>query len=199
MPNKYYAVRKGRRTGIFETWDECKKSVNGYAGAIYKSFVSMTEAERYLNEDKSSYKPHSLCYAYVDGSFNADTGAYGYGGFLMNKGDKIPLQGNGHDPDMISMRNVSGEILGSIAAIKKAFSLGIMDIDVYFDYKGIQKWADHEWKTNKEYTAQYQKYIDFVRNHGMLIHFIKVAGHTGVEGNEEADKMAKRAVGNPVL
>ena len=37
MATKYYAVKVGRTTGIFETWDQCKASVNGYPGALYKS------------------------------------------------------------------------------------------------------------------------------------------------------------------
>ena len=35
---KFYAVRQGRKIGMFLTWDECKKQVMGYPGAIYKSF-----------------------------------------------------------------------------------------------------------------------------------------------------------------
>lgn len=38
MMTKFYAVRKGKKTGIFSTWDECKEQVTGYKGAIYKSF-----------------------------------------------------------------------------------------------------------------------------------------------------------------
>ena len=32
---KYYAVRNGYHTGIFNTWDECKKEVSGFSGAEY--------------------------------------------------------------------------------------------------------------------------------------------------------------------
>ncbi len=35
---KFYAVKQGRKTGMFLTWDDCKKQVMGYPGAIYKSF-----------------------------------------------------------------------------------------------------------------------------------------------------------------
>ena len=35
---KYYVVWKGRRTGIFNTWDEAAAQVNGFAGAQFKSF-----------------------------------------------------------------------------------------------------------------------------------------------------------------
>lgn len=41
---KFYVVWKGRRTGIFNTWDECSAQVNGYPGAQYKSFDSLPAA-----------------------------------------------------------------------------------------------------------------------------------------------------------
>jgi ribonuclease HI len=45
---KYYAVLKGRKTGIFTTWDDCKKQVEGFSNAIYKSFKTKEEAEEFL-------------------------------------------------------------------------------------------------------------------------------------------------------
>ena len=45
MGKKYYAVKEGKNIGIFSTWDECKKQVHGYKGALYKSFSSLQEAE----------------------------------------------------------------------------------------------------------------------------------------------------------
>ena len=48
---KYYAVLKGMKTGIFETWDACKESVDGYPGAQYKSFKTLDEARVYLGEE----------------------------------------------------------------------------------------------------------------------------------------------------
>lgn len=41
---KYYVVWKGRRTGIFDSWEECSAQVHGYTGARYKSFDSREEA-----------------------------------------------------------------------------------------------------------------------------------------------------------
>ncbi|MDR1725906.1 MAG: ribonuclease H family protein [Bacteroidales bacterium] len=43
---KFYVVWKGKHTGIFSTWDECKKNVEGYDGAEYKSFNTESEAKR---------------------------------------------------------------------------------------------------------------------------------------------------------
>ena len=42
---KYYVVWEGRRKGVFEDWDECRRSTEGFAGARYKSFDSKPAAE----------------------------------------------------------------------------------------------------------------------------------------------------------
>ena len=45
MPKvKYYVVWKGRRTGIFSSWEECSKQVTGFPDAVYKSFGSLEAA-----------------------------------------------------------------------------------------------------------------------------------------------------------
>ena len=73
MANKYYAVKEGREKGIFTSWEECKKQVMGYKGAVYKSFPSKTEAENYLsgaaNKAMATFKGPI---AYVDGSFEVN-------------------------------------------------------------------------------------------------------------------------------
>ena len=43
--NKYYVVWRGRLTGIFESWDECRKQTEGYEGAQYKGYATREEAE----------------------------------------------------------------------------------------------------------------------------------------------------------
>ena len=48
MAKKYYAVRVGKMPGIYLTWDDCKSMVDGYPGAVYKSFTNIEEAERFL-------------------------------------------------------------------------------------------------------------------------------------------------------
>jgi ribonuclease HI len=45
LAKKYYVVWKGRTPGIFTTWNECKAQVDGFAGARYKSFPTLGEAE----------------------------------------------------------------------------------------------------------------------------------------------------------
>ena len=45
---KWYAVRVGRQTGIFETWADCQKQVIGHPGAVFKSFPTQAEAREFL-------------------------------------------------------------------------------------------------------------------------------------------------------
>ena len=206
MAKKYYAVRVGKVPGIYQTWDECKKNVHGFPAAEYKSFPSVEEAKAYMgreavqeiNGKTGSGNMEDVMpdndYAFVDGSFNIATGVYGYGGFLMHDGVRYELSGNGSDKEMASMRNVAGEILGSRAAIEKALELGIEKLSVYYDYMGIEMWATGGWKRNKAGTIGYYDFIQSVKDR-IDIRFVKVKGHSGVEGNEEADRLAKQAVG----
>jgi len=45
LAGKYYVVWEGRSTGIFTDWNTCKKQVDGFPGAKYKSFKTHKEAE----------------------------------------------------------------------------------------------------------------------------------------------------------
>lgn len=45
MAKKYYAVRKGRVPGIYDSWDECSAQVSGFPDAEFKGFKTRAEAE----------------------------------------------------------------------------------------------------------------------------------------------------------
>lgn len=52
---KYYTVWKGHKTGVFESWDDCKAQIKDFKGAIYKSFSSFDAAKKAL---KGNYKDY---------------------------------------------------------------------------------------------------------------------------------------------
>ena len=117
MAKKFYGVRKGRKTGVFENWIECENSVKGYPHAEFKSFKTYEEAASYCEMEtvvsdngqiKENLSDHRN-YAFVDGSFNQKINCYGYGGFLITRGSKYPLSGSGNVPEMAAMRNVAGK------------------------------------------------------------------------------------------
>lgn len=203
MAKKYYAVRIGKTPGIYLTWEDCKSMVDGYPGAKYKSFSSVAEAESFLegidynempNQQNEIEKSNEDAYAFVDGSYNELTKVYGYGGFLVVQGEKYILQGADSEEEMASMRNVAGEICGCMAAVQKAIEMGLSSVDIYYDYSGIEMWATGAWKRNKTGTIAYYEFMQSVRDK-IEVCFKKVKGHSGIEGNEEADRIAKKAVG----
>jgi ribonuclease HI len=53
---KYYVVWKGRKTGIFTSWAESEKQVKGVAGAQYKAFDSLKEAEAAYRSKYEAFK-----------------------------------------------------------------------------------------------------------------------------------------------
>lgn len=198
---KWYAVKKGKNPGLYNSWDECKKQVIGFPDAEYKSFENKSEAEDWLNEKEKPLEEVDGI-AYVDGSFNEKAGLYGFGGFIIYKKEKdgkkeefkTIVKGSGKNPDMMAMRNISGEILGSMEVVKIAIDLGLKSLRIYYDYKGIEMWAKGKWNRNRSGTEDYYKYMQSVKDK-IHIDFVKVKGHTGVAGNEEADALAKEAVG----
>ena len=182
---KYYAVKNGREPGIYNSWAECQKQIHGFKNASYKSFTSRKEAEEFISDKKEMPKMEHGLIAYVDGSFNAKKKVYGYGAVLID----------GDNPDCLSSRNVAGEIFGALSAVKYAVEHPEYDgIVIYYDYMGIEKWAIGEWKANKKLTQYYASQMAEYRKKLPIV-FMKVEAHTGDFYNEQADQLAKKAVG----
>lgn len=210
MAKKYYAVAKGRIPGIYFTWEDCKAQIEHFSGAVYKGFPTIIEAEEFIkmagkskmavsntSEESSEELPQSTdshLIAYVDGSYENSKKRYAYGCVLVLSDENITLNGSGDAEDLVSMRNVAGEILGSCKAIDWAVEHGYQEITIFYDYEGIEKWANGIWKANKIGTKNYKEFIAEKRQK-ISIHFQKVAAHTGVTYNEMADKLAKEALG----
>ncbi|MDY6045127.1 MAG: ribonuclease H family protein [Peptoniphilus sp.] len=188
---KYYAVKSGKKPGIYTDWNSCKEQVHGVKGAIYKSFKSREDAEAFMDGDEKRDVPEGLI-AYVDGSFRAEDASYSYGVVVID-GDSVWEDSRRFKGEMASMRNVAGEILGARVAMERALETGHDALVLHYDYAGIEHWAKGEWKCNKKGTADYKKFYDSIKDR-LAVYFVKVAAHTGVEGNERADTLAKEAV-----
>lgn len=201
---KIYAVKKGRNVGIFKTWTECSLAVKGYSGAQYKGFSTKDEAEEYLygkkvDEAEDKLEKEEDCQegqvvAYVDGSFDDESGRYGFGCvILLPNGEIVRKSGSGNDPDAISSRNVAGEILGAVCAVKWCADNGYKVLKIFYDYMGIEMWAIGEWKAKKKLTMEYAWLMEEY-GEKIDISFKKVVAHAGDKYNEEADRLAGAAV-----
>lgn len=199
MAKKYYAVKKGRNTGIFTSWEPCRASVTGYSGAQYKSFSTLEEAEDYLEGNREAVAESSkeedkdICTAYVDGSFDLSKKAYSYGCILLYQGERREISRAFIGGEDVSMRNVAGELEGAMAAMKFCEERKIKTLHLYYDYQGIESWATGEWKRNRSGTIRYKEFYDSLKNVKIVFH--KVKGHSGVELNEAVDRLAKAALG----
>ena len=45
---KFYAVKKGRKPGIYHTWHECQKQIDDFPGAVYRRFDTEEEAKEFI-------------------------------------------------------------------------------------------------------------------------------------------------------
>ena len=219
---KFYAVKQGRKTGMFLTWDDCKKQVMGYPGAIYKSFGTREEAEAYLgvtgaqtgqkngtvdatertagitrsvsSGNNKSENIENAVEIYVDGSYHAATKEFSYGMVVLVDGKEEKFSQKMTDPELAQMRNVAGEIKGSEAAMQYALDHKIPSIIIYHDYQGIASWCNGDWKANKPGTIAYR---DFYReaSRKIKIQFRKVKGHSNDKYNDMVDQLAKEALG----
>lgn len=118
MSNKYYAVKIGWKPGIYNTWDDCKKQVNGYSGAVYKSFSDVSEAKVFIGKgQKDSNLESSDIIAYVDGSYDDEKKVFSYGIVIIIGENEVHLarKFENSEPEMVEMRNVAGEIAGARA------------------------------------------------------------------------------------
>lgn len=211
MAGKFYSVYKGKsgEPKIFTSWDECKKEVIGFKGAIYKSFKTKEEAEQFilLNVNSSSgvkkdvsLKEESFIAdegltAYVDGSFSLEKKNYSYGMVCIENGEVVFTDnGVGTDKNAISLRNVSGEVNGAMKAVEYAIENNFKQITIVFDYQGIESWALGTWKRNNDITKNYNEFMQ-EKMKEIKINFKKVKGHSGDKFNDMADKLAKEALG----
>ena len=70
----------------------------------------------------------------------------------------------------------------------------IIDIVPKYIYEGIEKWYNGKWKAQSFVAVAY---LEFVRKYRSFVSvsFVKVEAHTGNILNEEADRLAKSALG----
>lgn len=210
---KFYAVKQGFKPGIYKTWPECEANTKGFKGAKFKSFLTLEEAQNYLNrmplkivdtlEDlryavDNEYKGTRI---FVDGSFNPKTFVYGAGVAVYDNNGKIikEIKVNGNEPGFSKSRNIAGEALSAITAIDYAIENNLDEITIIHDYEGIARWVDDGpdgYAVGSLCSAiYYDKYREAIDNHNIKIHFIWVRGHIGIEGNEVVDRLAKDACG----
>ena len=171
----FYGVKKGKKTGVFRSWDACKAAVDGFPGAEYKGFVTYEEVCAYLgmtatdaqmeseafakdeeHKQKDDCPPEGALLAYVDGSYDHSIPKYAFGCvFITPYGSIYGEYGNGDNEQSLQHRNVTGEMLGAMYAVKTAMMNGYRKVEIRYDYEGIEKWVTGAWRAKAELTQKY--------------------------------------------
>ncbi len=147
--SKFYVVWKGRKTGIFDTWEACAEQVKGFTGAEYKAFASRAAAERAFQRDYNAYagKPSSdrqwlfaleppIAESYcVDAACSGSPGRLEYRGVHTSTGKEIFRRG----PFENGTNNI-GEFLALVHALAWLKRKGIA-APVYSDSATAVAWV----------------------------------------------------------
>lgn len=206
---KFYAVKVGRKPGVYKRWEDVQKEILNYPGAIYRGFQTFEEAWHFLespisNETEPNHFNHlehskienlgkaGFATAYTDGSFDEKTQTYSYGVVILWKRKMIQISRRFYNSENAPLRNVAGELEGAKRAIQFAVSNKIKNLTLFYDYEGVASWADQKWRTNTNLTTGYQKFVEVAREH-IAINFSWVKGHSGNYYNEMVDQLAKTA------
>jgi len=146
---KFYVVWKGRKRGIFSSWEQCAAQVQGFTGAQYKSFTSRAAAEQAFKgkyaaqagKPSSSgnwlFSPNppvtdSYC---VDAACSGSPGPLEYRGVDLRTGKEVFRQG----PYQHGTNNV-GEFLAIVHALR-LLELNKSKLTVYSDSSTAIGWV----------------------------------------------------------
>ena len=186
---KYYAIAKGRDTGIYKSWDEAKPLVEKYKGAIYKSFQCPQDAVQFMKEHgilelgdfKSETIPHSRfhrdgCMYYNDRYYIYTDGGVSYGkgikksqcGIFFGDGHSLNSNIPIYDKMVTNQRAELLAIQNALELIKTNIIFNdrkiIICTDSEYSYKCLTKWykgwENNDWKTLKGEDVKHRNILE---------------------------------------
>lgn len=211
MAQKIYAVKKGRETGIFNSWPECQAQVTGFNGALYKGFKTKQEADDYLagiesdapaKKKKTStvkkdvmsvaqeleltdkYSSMDNCIVvYTDGSNILENLKVRYSyGFVVIKNNEIIFEGNGEGT------NEEASKLENVAGELTAAMQAVLFAKKQFPNQKLYIFHDYQgvssWALGdwKAKNPTVKKYVEFMKKYESIVPFDFVKV-TGHKGN----------------
>jgi ribonuclease HI len=150
--NKYYVVWEGHQTGIFDTWEKCKKQVDGYTAAKYKGFPSIEEAKaamvnspwNYFGKTEKAPASSEMRKLYgeplqqaicVDAACSGNPGVLEYRGVNLSTGQEIFRRG----PFRQGTNNI-GEFLAIVTGLAY-LKQNNLSLPIYSDSRNAIAWV----------------------------------------------------------
>ena len=196
--NKYYAVRVGRKPGVYRTWDEARAQVSGFKNAAFKSFASEQDAVAFLEQRAPAVSDEPGVVIYTDGSHIKGTSVRGIGAHCLHEGREYVLSRPCDDlPSDAS--NPTLELMAATAALRSVpAGAGPLPITIVADYIGVTQYLEGVWRPRDSQTGAFgaaaRELVSVaaaLRERGFVVRARHVDGHAGVPGNEAADRLAK--------
>lgn len=196
-----YALKSDQGNEIFHSWSDCQAAMKGRTGIKYKAFANddmcgawfagkRPVVQEILHED-------GLVTIYTDGSFDESIPSYGWSFVAIlgdgNEPETYEAFGRGKTPELLSQRNVAGEMAAAIEAIRWAVSHGYRAVELRYDYAGVGDWPQGKQKVSDKNVCA-GLYRDWMRRlmKAIDIRFVQIPGHSGDWYNEKADELAKK-------
>ena len=205
--SKFYAVKIGRNPGVYTSWPQCQEQTKGFSGAIFKSFSTKKEAEDFVNppEQVVSVNKEKEVHIYTDGSHKRSKNFLGIGAWCRFQYQEFSLSKTcsrelllTYDID-ISKTPVSNptaefvavaEVLKRVCNPEKNLSSDLLLI-FYCDYIGPENWLNGSWKAKEVYIQKIRDVcLERIKSMKCKIKIVHVPGHSNIEGNDKADKLA---------
>jgi ribonuclease HI len=174
---KFYVVWNGRKKGIFTSWNVCKKQIDGFESAQYKSFATLKEAEiafskKYADyigkntkkptlssSEKENYGRPNLESISVDAACSGNPGKMEYRGVLTHNKQEIFLKG----PFKNGTNNI-GEFLALVHGIALLKSKNKEDIPIYSDSRIAMSWVKKKTcRTNITFDASNKDLLELIK------------------------------------
>ena len=174
---KFYVVWNGHKKGVFTSWKVCKKQIDGFEGAQYKSFADLNEAEiastkKYSDyigkntkkptlssEEKEKLGRPNLESISVDAACSGNPGKMEYRGVLTHNKQQIFIKG-----PFIKGTNNIGEFLALVHGIALLKSKNKENIPIYSDSKIAMSWVKQKrCKTNMHFDASNKDLLELIK------------------------------------
>jgi ribonuclease HI len=185
----YYAVFKGKQTGIFNNWNDCKNSISNYPNAIYKKFNNFEHAQFFLQHgsmpslNQSYITNNNEISIFTDGSTIRKDNIikYGYGVYIPDL--KIQISQPFIDDTPTNNRCELTAILVGINIIVSEFP-NIKNIHIYTDSKySIIMLSKNEYDIETINLDILEKIQQLIFNNQLSVKYYKVNAHTGFTDN----------------
>ncbi len=204
---KYYAVRKGKKPGIYQQWfgpDGAQVQVSGIAGAVYKGFASRSEAEAFMRppsekqENRMADEGNAVA-VFTDGGAVGNPGPGGFGAVILKPGGPPRELCGGFQ----RTTNNRMELMGCIVALETLTGNDniILHSDSRYLVDAVNKGWARSWRRKgwrKSNGAQALNIDLWERLLGLLdrrnVTFKWVKGHAGNVWNERCDQLVHEAV-----